>query len=470
MNTRTRIILYAASVIVVAAATFAVLLLVENISRRKAEATAVAFAVVELDEETIDPATWGKNFPMQYDTYLRTVDTVRTRYGGSEAFSKLDMRPVWKELFAGYAFGIDYREERGHAYMLFDQRTTERVTERQQPGACLHCHAAVTQAYYEVGVDSGVSPDDREAAIMRGFEEVCAWPYEEATALVEHPVSCVDCHDPTDMQLRVTRPAFLAGIQRLAESDDEVPHLPSIERWRQGSREDPYDVNERASRQEMRIFVCGQCHVEYYFKGEKKTLTYPWHNGLSAEEAEAYYDDADFADWTHARTGAPMLKAQHPEFETWSQGVHARAGVTCADCHMPYMRVGAVKISNHHVRSPLLGINRSCQICHSVPEDELRARAEIKQATTNELIARAETANMDLIRAIERAREAGATAGELENSLRFHRKAQWRLDYVFAENSRGFHAPQETARLLAESMDYARQGELAALGTLLAER
>jgi len=90
----------------------------------------------------------------------------------------------------------------------------------------------------------------------------------------------------------------------------------------------------KATRQEMRSYVCGQCHVEYYFKGDEKILTFPWSKGLRPEDIEAHYDEYGFSDWTHKETGAKMLKAQHPEFETWSSGLHARSGVSCADCHM----------------------------------------------------------------------------------------------------------------------------------------
>ena len=186
------------------------------------------------------------------------------------------------------------------------------------------------------------------------------------------------------MQLRVTRPGFILGIQALAASDAPVPHLPSIGRWRDGDREQPYDPNVDASRQEMRSFVCGQCHVEYYC-GPKTTLFFPWNNGLKVEEIEAYYDGYKFPDghrfydWQHAETGAEMLKAQHPEFEMWSQGIHARSGVACADCHMPYLRSGAMKVSDHWVRSPLLMVNRSCQVCHPYDEAELKERATVIQ-------------------------------------------------------------------------------------------
>ena len=65
----------------------------------------------------------------------------------------------------------------------------------------------------------------------------------------------------------------------------------------------------------------------------------------------------------------------------WSQGIHARSGVSCADCHMPYMREGAIKVSNHQVRSPLLDVSRSCQTCHRFPEEELKARVTAIQSS-----------------------------------------------------------------------------------------
>jgi nitrite reductase (cytochrome c-552) len=208
--------------------------------------------------------------------------------------------------------------------------------------------------------------------------------------------------------------------------------------------------------------VCGQCHVEYYFKGPGKVVTYPWSNGLRAEEIEAYYDAEGFSDWTHAETGAQVLKAQHPEFEVWNQGVHSRAGVACADCHMPYQRVGALKVSDHWVRSPLLNVNRACQPCHAVPEQELAARVHTIQDRHHALMHRAATATTDLLDAVAAAKRAGASDDVLAGARALQRKAQWRLDFVAAENSMGFHAPQELARVLAEAIDYARQGQLAA--------
>jgi nitrite reductase (cytochrome c-552) len=224
-----------------------------------------------------------------------------------------------------------------------------------------------------------------------------------------------------------------------------------------------YDPNTMATRQEMRSFVCGQCHVEYYFAGDKKLVTYPWAKGLKVEQIEAYYDEAGFSDWKHAETGAGVLKAQHPEFELWNQGIHARSGVACADCHMPYIRQGAVKISDHHVRSPLLNTERACLTCHPFPAEEMKARAELIQDRSAALLDRAEAALVALLDDLKAARAAGTPEEKLAAALKLQRRAQLRVDFVNAENSMGFHAPQEAARILAEAIDYARQGQLAVI-------
>jgi nitrite reductase (cytochrome c-552) len=446
-------------------ATFGVLLLYQNIVARKAEATQHVFRVVDVDDNTVDPAVWGKNYPRQYDSYKRTVDVERTKHGGSDAFQKLDQDTRWREIFKGYAFAVDYREERGHAYMLKDQDETERVTHFKQPGSCLHCHAAVIPAYIQAGLKAGIpaGPENREAQIQKGFEELCAMPYADARKLVAHPVTCTDCHAADSMDLRVSRPAFVNGIRALAKSDYATPHLPSIERWRKEGRKGDYDPNKDASRQEMRSLVCAQCHVEYYFKGPGKLVTYPWDKGLRVEQIEAYYDEVKHVDWKHTDSGAPVLKAQHPEFELWSQGIHARSGVSCADCHMPYVREGAIKVSNHHVRSPLLNIAQSCQTCHRYPETEIRSRVEAIQDRNQGLMDRAEEAVVALIKTIQEAARRGATDESLKGPRDLQRKAQWRLDFIAAENSTGFHAPQEAARILGEAIDYARQGQILAL-------
>jgi nitrite reductase (cytochrome c-552) len=460
-------LVYLFTILLTAAATYGVVALLMNINERKQEAKEHYLKIVDLTENTIDPAEWGKNFPREYDGYKRTAENTSRRHGGSEAISKLDEDPRLRRIFAGYPFSVDYRERRGHAYMLEDQDNTERVKQFKQPGACLHCHASIIPAYREKGGGD----------VMKGFEVVCKMPLKEARELVKHPVACIDCHDPQSMQLRVTRPGFINGIRELAkhvaaevakdEHNTPLPHLTSIHQWarhyNKGDKTD-YDVNALATRQEMRSFVCGQCHVEYYFKGDGKLVTYPWHKGVRVEEIESYYDEQKFTDYVHGETGAPILKAQHPEFELWNQGIHARSGVACADCHMPYQREGAVKISDHQVRSPLLNIARACQTCHRYPEEEIKSRADAIQSRNKALMDRSEDALVDLIDALKAAKSANVSADVLKQAQALQRKAQWRVDFMNAENSMGFHAPQESARILGEAIDYARQGQIKLLG------
>lgn len=430
--------------------TIAVAALLVNIFERQREAQQPFFRVVEIDEDTEDPAIWGQNWPHQYDSYKRTVDMERTRYGGSEARprtpddvdprtvvaqSRLEEDPRLVTLYAGYPFAVDFREARGHAYMLEDQTHTQRQQVAPQQGNCLHCHSSVYTAYRELG----------DGDIQLGFERLNPMPYEEARQYVDHPITCIDCHDPETMALRITRPAFMQGIADYKAS--------------QGI--DDYDVNRDASRQEMRSFVCGQCHVTYHFDADTRALTFPWENGIRADEILAYYEEIEFTDWTHEHTGTDMLKTQHPEFEMWNQGIHARSGVSCVDCHMPYERVGAMKVTNHHVRSPLLHIASSCQTCHSVPEEELLARAHNIQDRHFELRNLAMDAVVDLIQEIAVLKEEGASDEELERAREHHRKAQFYMDFVESENSMGFHADQESARVLTLAINHARFGQVA---------
>jgi nitrite reductase (cytochrome c-552) len=441
------------AIAIAALVTIALAALLVNIFERKQEARNPFFRVVEIADNSEDPALWGKNFPMQYDDYRKTVDQVRTRYGGSEAMRHLPTRadprsvtaqnklqddPRLKIMWAGYPFSVDFREERGHAYMLEDQRYTRRVTEFKQPGTCLNCHASTYVLMKKLGGGD----------IFQGFDKINRMTYGQVTKLVSHPVACIDCHDPQTMRLRITRPAFIEGIRNFKLS--------------QGVKE--YDVNRDSTAQEMRSYVCGQCHVEYYFRGEEKRLVFPWHKGLQVDDALAYYDEVGHKDWVHAESGAPVLKAQHPEFETFNQGVHARSGVACADCHMPYKREGGLKISDHHVRSPLLNINRACQGCHHFPEMELKSRAETIQARFGYARDVAMNAVVDLIGDIKSAKTAGRSDADLAVARDMQRKAQFFVDYVEAENSMGFHASGEVLRVLTDAVDFARKGQLALRG------
>lgn len=414
---------YAAIFVVAVGVTLIVAALLTNIIQRKAEETEYPLQVVEIGEDEIDPAVWGKNFPNHYDRFMMTRnDGNSTPYGGSEVYSKLERYPAMVRLWAGYAFSKDHNEERGHYYAQIDQANTQRVKLVDQPGACINCHAAEAPALIE----------------QMGWEEFNHTPYNELADDIHTGSSCSDCHNPDTMELVITRPAFRNAMEARGVNLDE------------------------ATRQEMRSYVCAQCHVEYYFKGDNKVLTFPWSQGFTIDDIEAHYDSYEFKDWTHAETGAPMIKIQHPEFEMWTTGIHARSGVACADCHMPYIREGSVKISDHWLRSPLENINSACQTCHRVDEEELRDRVVDIQDTTAELLRKSEEAIISAIDTIVAAKEAGATDEDLAVAYQLHRSSQLRWDFVSSENSTGFHSPQEAARVLANSIDLARQSQLSA--------
>jgi len=506
---------YAIVAVIAAGVTAGIAALLVNIFQRKQEARSTFVRLVEVSEDDVDPARWGVNWARQYDGYLRTAEPTATKYGGALVGpegtlppEKAKRDPWLTRIFAGYLFAVDYRDRRGHAHMLDDQEVTKRnvPAESKQSGNCLQCHASILPLYRKLGGGD----------VQKGLQAVSEMSYWDAHKQLEqssidgkaHPVGCIDCHDPKTMELRATRPAFLAAMQKLAASDAAVPHLPSIDRWRHGDRKRAYDPNTDGTRQEMRSFVCGQCHVEYYC-GKGLTLFYPWNEGLKVEQIEHQYDGLQvhgqrFKDWTHAETGMEVLKAQHPEFELWSQGIHARSGVACADCHMPYQREGSVKISEHWVRSPLLQVNRSCAVCHPYGDEELKGRVLAIQDRHYALLDRAGKAAQDMIDSIvavrkpyddrnraaaeanaqkalgpsgdpQKLREAAKAnllamwreAVEKDPKLKelgeLQRAAQWRLDFIAAENSMGFHAPQEMARILGESIDLSRQAQIRAV-------
>jgi nitrite reductase (cytochrome c-552) len=438
------------TIVVAAVAALAITALLVTIFEHKQEARNPFFRVVELNDTVDDPATWGKDFPMQYDLYKRTTDMQRTRYGGSEGVphspteadprsvvsrSKLELDPRLKSMWAGYSFAADYREKRGHAYMLEDQTFTERQRVAKQPGTCLNCHASLYTTYMTLG----------NGDLTKGFEALNHMPYADARKLVKHPIACIDCHDPKTMQLRISRPAFIEGIRAYKAA--------------QGIKD--FDVNRDATRQEMRSYVCGQCHVTYYFRGPDKRLTFPWPKGLKLEQIVAFQNEDKVVEWVHKDTGTSMMKPRHPEFETWSQGIHARSGVACADCHMPYMREGGLKISDHNVRSPLLNINRACQTCHRWPEQELKDRVEEIQTRFYDTRNLALNALMDLIKDIKAAKDAGATDAELAHAREDQRNGGFYIDFLVSENSMGFHADQYTIKSFAEAINLCREGQLA---------
>ncbi len=362
---------------------------------------------------------WGANYPREYETYTRTADgDFFSKHGGNGMIDYLEKYPNLVILWAGYAFSRDYSQGRGHYHAIEDIRNTLR-TGMPQPATCWSCK----------------STDVPRVMNIRGPGEFYKDKWMNLGSEIVNNIGCQDCHDPKTMNLRITRPALIEAFQR------------------QGK-----DINQ-STHQEMRTLVCAQCHVEYYFKGkDEKYLTFPWDKGFSADEMEKYYDEVSpHTDFVHALSRTPILKAQHPDYELYMTGVHAKRGVSCADCHMPYRSEGGVKFTNHKIMSPLQDVAGSCQVCHRESEANLVRDVYERQDKIEELRMRAEGALAKAHIEAKFAWDKGATEKEMAPVLTLIRQSQWRWDWVAAANGLGFHSPVEAARTLGASIEKAEQ-------------
>lgn len=369
-------------------------------------------------EKQLNMKAYENAYPLEYKSFMRNNESAPspTGYGGSHEHQRLDEEPEMLENFKGYKFSLDYADDRGHTYAGIDLLKSKRFP--GQPGVCITCKTPYVGKFYsETGWDYASRP----------VEEMAAQIPEDGW------FSCATCHDPETMALRVYEPGFIEAMQRRG-----------------------IDVT-KASHADMRNYVCGQCHVEYYFD-KNKHVVLPWDNGLTAEDMYAYYSTKPGGfeqDWVHPDSKTKVLKAQHPDYETWSMGAHADAGVGCVDCHMPYMRDNGQKYTSHFVSSPLKTIEDSCLKCHDQDKDTLIQRVKTIHDNTFKLQRIAGTTVSRAHLTIKSAMEAGASDEALAEARENLRQAQWYWDFVAAENGVGFHNPDLIMRTLGLSIDRA---------------
>ncbi len=418
-------------VVIIAIGVVVLGLLAVSITERRWEAERPALVLRPIADWEPDNAVWGENYPREYESYLRTKETdTKTKFGGSFPRDYLEDDPNIVVLFAGYGFSKEYLQARGHYYAVDDIIKTKRIKSPYNAGTCWTCKSTdVPRVMNEMGV-----------------KEFYAANWHDLKKEITHPIGCQDCHDPKTMNLRITRPALREAWASMGKNVDQATH------------------------QEMRSLVCAQCHVEYYFaKDPKNYLTFPWSEGTDVEEMIVYYDEREFTDWIHAISKTPMIKAQHPDYEMWKTGVHAFKGISCADCHMPYKSEGGVKYTDHHIQSPLLNIANSCNVCHRWSEDEIRTRVESMQSKVFANRLRAEKVIVAAHFDIATAMELGASDDELNKARQLVRHAQFRWDYVAANNGMGFHSAQESTRILADAIADGGEARLA-VARLLASK
>ena len=434
-------------------------MLAVSIMERRWEAQRPALVYKPMSEWESDNAKWGENYPLEYDAYRRMkADDTKTKFGGGFPRDYLDADPYQVVLFAGYGFSEDYRQARGHIYSVKDIEKTKRVKQPtpENPnvhyaGTCWTCKSPdVPRIMGQFGKQQTPGETDPIKLIGQGAAKFYATNWHDLKSEIKHPVGCLDCHDPKTMRLRISRPALREGFANMGKDVKDPPH------------------------QEMRSLVCAQCHVEYYFKtdeaaGIKDYLTFPWHNGTDVEGMIEYYDGLGFADYVHPISKTRIIKCQHPDWEMYRTGVHAYRGVSCADCHMPYRSEGGVKFSDHHVQSPLLNIANSCAVCHRWSEDEIRTRVESIQTKVSNAKLKAERAIVRAHFDAASCMAAGVTDADMAGVRKLIRHAQFRWDYVSANNGMGFHSPQESMRILGDATNQAQQARLKAARLLAAK-
>lgn len=418
-------LLFGGSMVVV----FILGLLVSSLLERRAEVVSI-FNNRKTPMEGIvsENSKFASDFPREYETWKQTADTTfKSEFNSSQAVDVLAQRPNMVILWAGYSFSWDYATPRGHQHAVEDVRRTLRtgapgVTEGKepQPGTCWTCKG----------------PDVPRVMNEQGVANFYKAPWSKWGDQIMNNVGCSDCHDSKTMDLKPARPALYEAWQRVGK-----------------------DVN-KATHQEMRSLVCAQCHTEYFFKGEGQYLTFPQDSGMTVEAMEKYYDAMNYKDYTHALSRAPILKAQHPGYEIHQMGIHGQRGVSCADCHMPYMSKGGVKYTDHHIMSPLANIERTCQTCHRQSAETLRQNVYERQRKCNEIRNRVENELATAHIEAKFAWDKGATEAEMKPVLDLLRKSQWRWDFAVASHGAAFHAPQEITRILSHSLDLANQARL----------
>ena len=367
-------------------------------------------------------AKWAGDYPDQYEQWKMTSKS-------DKITDMLKEKPQLAILWAGYGFAKDYNAPRGHAYALQSNQNTLRTgapvdyQTGPMPTACWTCK----------------SPDVPRLMDEKGEHDYFTGKWARWGEEVSNSIGCADCHDSASADLTLSR-------DYVKRAFTEIGHDTA-----------------KLTEQDLKSMVCAQCHSEYYFKATPwkddkgneqtaKVVTFPWLNGISAEQMEKYYDEREFKDWTHKISKAPMLKAQHPGYEIFTTGIHFKSGVSCADCHMVD--------GSHEIASHLEQMEPACTNCHETKADVRKDVVKAKLERKDELMEQAMNSIGKAHLEAGKAWEVGATEAEMAEILQDIRHAQWRWDYSIASHGSFFHAPDETLRLLGNANNLAQEARL----------
>ena len=400
---------------------------------------------VVIPDGTVDPEIWGKAYPAEYEGWKKTGEATpagKSKYkkgnDGGVTFDKLSEYPFSALLFNGWGFGIEYNEPRGHLHMMKDQSDAD-ASRVKAGGSCLTCKTPYAPMLAEkYGTDY--------------FSK----PYNEVLALIpkEHQelgVSCIDCHNNKDMTLRISRGFTLGkGLQKLGVDQTKLTN------------------------QEMRTLVCAQCHVTYSIPKsadmKSQDVFFPWDESkwgkISIENIiKKLRSDKSYGEWTQAVTGFKMAFIRHPEFEMFTNNsVHWMAGVSCTDCHMPYVKVGSKKVSDHRIMSPMKNDFKACQQCHAESPEWLKNQVVAIQDRAASQYIRSGYSLATVAKLFELTHKEQAAGKQIDKELYAKAKDHYeegfyRNLFFGAENSLGFHNPSEAMRILGDATMHAGKAE-----------
>ncbi|MGF1763850.1 ammonia-forming nitrite reductase cytochrome c552 subunit [Aliivibrio kagoshimensis] len=374
--------------------------------------------------EKIEPRneTFEQAHPEQYKSWKATSES-------TELEDALEGDPNMVIMWAGYGFAKDYNKARGHFYTIEDLRNTLRTggpTDAKTGPMVMACWSCK-------------SPDVGRFIEENGEDAYFTGKWAKGGAEIVNSIGCADCHDTRSDEFKNGEPAL-----KLSK--------PYVERAMNAIGK-PF---EKQSRLDQQAQVCGQCHVEYYFTGPTKAVKFPWDKGTSVDEMEQYYDEIGFKDWTHAVSKTPMLKAQHPGYETWRDGIHGKNNVTCIDCHMPKVKNADGKVfTDHKVGNPFDRFEDTCASCHTQSKAMLQEVVQTRKSQVLEMKLLAEKQIVAAHFEAGAAWKAGATQAEMDDIQLDIRHAQWRWDYAIASHGVHMHAPEVALRVLGTAVERA---------------
>lgn len=395
-----------------------------------------------IDDGTIDPAEWGKVYPIHFQLWKQTGEPTpagKSKYKkgydvGEDRRDKLDEYPFLALLYNGWGFGSEYREPRGHYFMVQDQLEVDpgRV---KAGGSCLTCKTPYAPI---------LEKQMGKAYFSTPYKEVLAkLPKDQQTL----GVACIDCHDNRGMALKISR-GFTLGKALKTMGVDE----------------------SKLSKQNMRTLVCAQCHVSYMITKDKEMhstdVVFPWAGStvgnITIENIIKQIKSSPAnGEWTQSVTGFKLGFIRHPEYELYSNNSpHWLNDVSCADCHMPTITKDGQKVSDHRIMSPLKNDLIACAACHSEKPQELREKILAIQDATMTVYLKAGYATATVAKLFEMANKAEASGKKLDKSLYSQAREQYeqafyRVIFIGAENSTGFHNPKETMRVLGDAAKFA---------------